>query len=206
MDFTRSLSPEKGKVTVNFVEYKYRNGANTSDYLDRIREEVKGIPGVEIFTGKNTMGPPVGKPINIEITGENLGELIVSAGAFKNYLDSLQIPGIEELKSDFQENKPEIAINIDRERANKEGLMTGQIAMEIRTAVLGKEISKYKIDEDEFPIQLRYSEATRQNINNLINMKITYRDMATGMLRSIPLSSWLPSIIPTRMAVSNART
>jgi multidrug efflux pump subunit AcrB len=189
MDFTRSLSPEKGKVTVNFVEYKYRNGANTSDYLDRIREEVKGIPGVEIFTGKNTMGPPVGKPINIEITGENLGELIVSAGAFKNYLDSLQIPGIEELKSDFQENKPEIAINIDRERANKEGLMTGQIAMEIRTAVLGKEISKYKIDEDEFPIQLRYSEATRQNINNLINMKITYRDMATGMLRSIPLSS-----------------
>ncbi|NOU48852.1 MAG: efflux RND transporter permease subunit [Bacteroidales bacterium] len=189
MDFSRSLSPEKGKVTVNFVEYKNRNGVNTSDYLDKIREVVKGIPGVEIFTGKNTMGPPVGKPINIEITGENLGELIVSAGAFKNYLDSLQIPGIEELKSDFQENKPEIAINIDRERANKEGLMTGQIAMEIRTAVLGKEISKYKMDEDEFPIQLRYSEATRQNINNLINMKITYRDMATGMLRSIPLSS-----------------
>jgi multidrug efflux pump len=189
MDFTRTLSPEKGKVTVNFVEYKYRNGVNTSDYLDEIREVVKGIPGVEIFTGKNTMGPPVGKPINIEITGENLGELIVSAGAFKNFLDSLQIAGIEELKSDFQENKPEIAINIDRERANKEGLMTGQIAMEIRTAVLGKEISKYKVDEDEFPIQLRYSEATRQNINNLINMKITYRDMATGMLRSIPLSS-----------------
>jgi multidrug efflux pump subunit AcrB len=189
MDFSRSLSPEKGKVTVNFVEYKNRNGVNTSDYLDKIREVVKGIPGVEIFTGKNSMGPPVGKPINIEITGENLGELIVSAGAFKNYLDSLQIPGIEELKSDFQENKPEIAINIDRERANKEGLMTGQIAMEIRTAVLGKEISKYKMDEDEFPIQLRYSEATRQNINNLINMKITYRDMATGMLRSIPLSS-----------------
>jgi multidrug efflux pump subunit AcrB len=189
MDFTRTLSPEKGKVTVNFVEYKYRNGVNTSDYLDEIREAVKGIPGVEIFTGKNSMGPPVGKPINIEITGENLGELIVSAGAFKNFLDSLQIAGIEELKSDFQENKPEIAINIDRERANKEGLMTGQIAMEIRTAVLGKEISKYKVDEDEFPIQLRYSEATRQNINNLINMKITYRDMATGMLRSIPLSS-----------------
>lgn len=189
MDFARALSPEKGKVTVNFVEYKNRHGQNTNDYLDKIRGAVKGIAGVEIYTGKNTMGPPVGKPINIEITGENLAELIVAAGDFKNYLDSLQIPGIEELKSDFQENKPEIAINIDRERANREGVSTGQIAMEIRTAVLGKEISKYKVDEDEFPIQLRYSETTRENINSLINMKITYRDMNTGMLRSIPLSS-----------------
>ena len=61
--------------------------------------------------------------------------------------------------------------------------------MEIRTAVLGKEVSKYKMDEDEYPIQLRYSEATRENINNLINLKITYRDMNSGLLRQIPLSS-----------------
>jgi len=189
MDFSRSLSAEKGKVTVNFVEYKNRVGINTTDYLDKIRGEVKGIPGTEISTDKNRSGPPTGKPINIEITGENMADLIADAGAFKNYLDSLQIPGIEDLKSDFQENKPEIAIKIDRERANLEGISTGQIAMEIRTAVLGKEVSKYKMDEDEYPIQLRYSLDTRENINNLINLKITYRDMNSGLLRQIPLSS-----------------
>ncbi len=189
MDFARNLSSEKGKVTINFVEYKYRNGVNTNDYLDQIRDEVKGIPGVEISAQKNRAGPPTGKPINIEITGENLGNLIHDAAAFHNYLDSLQIPGIEELKSDFQDNKPEIAINIDRARANQYGLSTGQIAGELRTSVLGKEISKYKVDEDEYPIQLRYSEATRENINNLINMKITYRDMNSGLLRQIPLSA-----------------
>jgi multidrug efflux pump subunit AcrB len=189
MDFSRNLAAEKGKVTVNFVEYKNRIGINTTEYLDKIRQEVKGIPGAEISTEKNRAGPPTGKPINIEITGENLPELIADAGAFKNYLDSLQIPGVEDLKSDFQENKPEIAINIDRERANHEGISTGQIAMEIRTAVLGKEVSKYKMDEDEFPIQLRYSLDTRENINKLINLKITYRDMNSGLLRQIPLSS-----------------
>ena len=189
MDFSRSLSAEKGKVTVNFVEYKNRIGINTNEYLEKIRSEVKGIPGTEISTEKNRSGPPTGKPVNIEITGENMTDLITDAGAFKNYLDSLQIPGIEDLKSDFQENKPEIAINIDRERANHEGISTGQIAMEIRTAVLGKEVSKYKMDEDEFPIQLRYSLDTRENINNLINLKITYRDMNSGLLRQIPLSS-----------------
>jgi len=189
MDFSRAMSPEKGKVTVNFVEYKFRHGLNTNDYLEKIRQNVKGIAGAEINVDKNRSGPPTGKPINIEITGENLDELILDATAFKNYLDSIQIPGVEELKSDFQENKPEIIIKIDRERANHEGISTAQIAMEIRTSVLGKEISKYKVDEDEFPIQLRYSDVVRDNVNNLINQKITYRDMNTGMLKSIPLSS-----------------
>lgn len=189
MDFSRALSSEKGKVTVNFVEYKYRNGINTNDYLDRIRNEIRDIPGAEIFTVKEQGGPPTGKPINIEITGEDLPSLIHDAAAFKSYLDSLQIPGVEELKSDFLENNPEIVINIDRERANHEGISTGQIAMELRTAVLGKEISKFKDAEDEYPIQLRYSEETRKNINSLINVPITYRDMNTGMLRVIPLSS-----------------
>jgi len=189
MDFSRNLSAELGKVTINFVEYKNRVGINTTEYLDKIRHEVKGIPGTEISTDKNRSGPPTGKPVNVEITGENMPELIADASAFKIYLDSLQIPGVEDLKSDFQENKPEIAINIDRERANHEGISTGQIATEIRTAVLGKEVSKYKMDEDEYPIQLRYSLETRENINNLINIRITYRDMNTGILRQIPLSS-----------------
>ena len=189
MDFSRNLSAEKGKVTVNFVEYKNRIGINTTEYLDKIRQAVKGIPGAVISTDKNRSGPPTGKPVNIEITGEHLPDLINDAAAFKNYLDSLQIPGIEDLKSDFQANKPEIAIKIDRERANHEGISTGQIATEIRTAVLGLEVSKYKVDEDEFPIELRYSLDTRENINRLIDLKITYRDMNSGLLRQIPLSS-----------------
>ncbi len=189
MDFNRNASSEKGKVTVNFVEYKYRHGENTTDYLDKIRNGIKGIPGAEITVAKNRNGPPTGKPINIEITSENLDNLIADADAFKRYIDSLQIPGIAELKSNFQSVKPEVMIDINRERANYEGISTGQIAMEVRTAVLGKEISKYKIDEDEFPIQLRYSKLTRENINNLINLPIVYRDMNTGILRQIPLSA-----------------
>ncbi|MGE5317501.1 MAG: efflux RND transporter permease subunit, partial [Chloroflexota bacterium] len=189
MDFSRNIAPEKGKVTVSFVEYKYRHGINTNDYLERIRKEIRDIPGAEVYTSKESAGPPTGKPINIEITGEDMASLIHDAAAFKSYLDSIQIPGIAELKSDFLENNPEIDIKIDRERANHEGLSTGQIGMELRTAVFGNEVSKFKDVEDEYPIQLRYSKDTRENINNLINIPITYRDMNTGMLRQIPLSS-----------------
>ena len=188
--FDRTASSEKGKVTVNFVEYKNRQaGINTTDYLNKFRHAVKGIAGAEITVAKNAMGPPTGKPINIEVTAENLDDLIKEAEAFKNYLDSIQVPGVEELKMDFEAIKPEIVLKVDRTRANIEGISTGQIGLEIRSAVFGLEVSKYKEGEDEYPIQLKYSKATRDNINNLLNTKITYRDMNSGQLRSIPLSA-----------------
>ena len=180
----------KGKVSVNFVEHKIRTtGISTTEYMEMIRKEVADIAGAEITVDKNSNGPPTGKPINIEITSENLDNLVTDAFAFRNYLDSLDIPGVEELKTDFDMNTPEINVKIDRDRAQRLGLSTGQIGMEIRTALYGKEISKLKQEEDEYPIMLRYAKVTRDNINALVNLEITYRDMNTGQLRSIPLST-----------------
>jgi multidrug efflux pump len=187
--FDRTVASNRGKITINFIESKYRKGVHTQVYMDQIRDIVKDIPGTQITVEKNRMGPPTGKPVNIEITGENLDELIVTANRFKNYLDSLQISGIEKLKSDFENDKPEIIIDIDRERANREGISVGQIGSELRTAIYGNEVSKYKEDEDEYPIQLRFSEQQRKNINTVLNAKITYRDMTSGQLRQIPISS-----------------
>jgi multidrug efflux pump subunit AcrB len=187
--FDQSVAYNRGKISVNFVESKYRKGISTTKYMDNLRDGLKDIAGVEITVGQNHNGPPTGKPINIEISSENLDELIEDADKFLNFLDSMQLPGVEQLKSDFQNNTPEIAINVDRERANREGVSTGQIGMEIRTAIFGKEISKFKENEDEFPIQLRYDEYTREHIDALMNLRITYRDMNSGKLRSIPLST-----------------
>ena len=187
--FDQSVSSNKGKVTVNFVESKDRGGVSTTTYLDQIRERAKNIPGAQISVEKNHMGPPTGKPINIEISGENLDELILTANAFQSFLDSLEIPGIEQLKSDLVNDKPEIVIDIDRERANRQGISMGQVGNELRTAIYGLEVSKYKEDEDEYPIQVRYSPDQRNNINKIINAKITYRDMNSGLIRQIPISS-----------------
>ncbi len=189
--FTSSGNPfNRGKVTVNFVEHKFRTtGISTTQYLEKIRQEVANIAGAEITVDKEQNGPPTGKPINIEVTNENLETLISDAYAFRNYIDSLDIPGVEELKTDFEMNSPEIIIQINRDRAQRLGISTGQIGMEIRTALYGKEISKLKQDEDEYPIMLRYTKATRDNINSLVNLQITYRDMNSGMLRSVPLST-----------------
>jgi multidrug efflux pump len=180
----------KGKVSINFVEHKFRTtGMTTTQYLELLRKEVVNIPGAQISVDKNSSGPPTGKPINIEITSEDLKSLVTDAYAFRDYLKSMNIPGVEELKTDFEMNSPEIIVRIDRDRAQRLGISTGQIGLEIRTALYGKEISKLKQDEDEYPIMLRYEKVTRDNIDALVNLLITYRDMNTGILRSIPLST-----------------
>src|SRR5258705_3984831 len=96
---------------------------------------------------------------------------------------------MENLQADVDLNNPEITINVDREKAMMEGLSTGQIGSEIRTAVFGKEISKLKIGEDEYKIQLRYTDLLRNNITDLMNMRITFMDMNTMRVKSIPISA-----------------
>jgi multidrug efflux pump subunit AcrB len=189
--FDNSVKPHLGKVTVAFVEFSRRGGKSTVEYLDKIREEVKGIPGAEIVVEQEQGGPPTGKPITIEVMGDDFEELAKTSRDLKRYLDSLQIPGVEELKSDLQDNNPELLIEIDRERANREGISTGQIGMEIRKAVFGLDrTSKLRDDDDEYPIQVRLKEDQRNDIEALMNLKITYRDMNMGgILRQVPLSS-----------------
>jgi multidrug efflux pump len=181
-------SSNLAKIAVNFVEFSKRHGESTGVYMNEFRKVLKDIPGAEIVVDKTKMGPPTGKPVNIEISGEDLGELSATAERFKRFVDSLQIGGIEELKSDFASTKPELLITLDRERANFEGISAAVVGDAIRTGQLGKEVSKYREGEDQYPIILRFEDNQRKDIEQLLNLTITYRDITSGVLRQIPLS------------------
>ncbi len=181
----------KSKISVAFVKFADRNGESTADYLKKIRGAVSGIPGAEITVDQEQNGPPVGKPVNIEVSGENFEDIIATADSLKRYLETQQIAGVEELKSDMQRSKPEIVFDINRERANREGVSTAQIGSELRSAVFGKEVSKFRDENDEYPIQVRYKKEQRNNPEVLKNTTLTYRDMAMGgMIRNVPLSAF----------------
>jgi multidrug efflux pump subunit AcrB len=77
--FDFSTAPHLGKVSVAFVPFGKRDGKSTVVYLDQIRNAIKGIPGAEITVEQEEGGPPTGKPINIEITGDDFDELTSSS-------------------------------------------------------------------------------------------------------------------------------
>lgn len=190
MNPDRTATPHKSKVTIAFVKKGERGGISSEEILNKVREKTMGIPGAEISVQRESNGPPTGKPIAIEIVGKEFDEMIRIEKEVRRKIEESGIKGIEELKSDLVTNKPEIIVNVDREKASREGISSATIAMAIRTALFGTEISKFRDTEDEYPIQLRLKQEDRNQIEKLLSMNVTYRDMNMGgVLRNVPLSS-----------------
>ncbi len=171
--FERFSQDKLAKVTITFVEYKFRAGPRTRTYLDKLRTEVKGIPGAQIRIDREAMGPPTGMPINIEISGEDIDEMVAISERFIEFVESLNIAGIEKLKSSMEVNKPELILELDRKKANKLGMSTAQIGMAMRTAIYGLEISKFREGDEEYPIQLRLAKKYREDIGVLLSQEIS---------------------------------
>ncbi len=180
-------TPNRGRITVAFVKFEERNGVSTKALMENIRDTVTGIPGATITVEKNRMGPPVGKPINIEVSGEDIERLVNVTDGVKQEIESHNIPGIEELKTDLETQKPQLVVDINREEAKRFGLSTQQISNELRTALFGREISKFKEGEDEFEIRLRLADQYRYNTSKLLNQTIGVRN--GGNIKQVPISS-----------------
>ena len=183
------LTPHKGRITVNFVPTQDRGGVSTREILNEIRGSIKNYAGVKIFVDKNADGPPTGKPINLEIRGDNIDTLVTLTARVKALVNNLPIEGIEGLNADVNIGKPELLINIDRAAARRYELSTYSISDALRTSVFGKEVSKYKDGEDEHSIMLRLSEKYRNDENKLINQKVTFRNPANGQIVQVPISA-----------------
>lgn len=184
------VTPNKARITVTFVPSKEREGISSAVIMNDIRKEVIGkYSGVKIVVDKNADGPPAGKPINLEVRGEDVDSLIVLTDAMLAYIEDLGIPGIEELKKDVEIAKPELLVKIDREAARRYELSTFSIANTLRTSVFGAEVSKFKDGEDDYPIMVRLSSEYRNDINRLMNQKITFRNPVNGRLVQVPISA-----------------
>jgi len=181
--------PHKAKITASMREYKYRRGEDSELLRQKVQEALVGIyPGVLISVEKDANGPPAGPPINIEIEGDDYDELINTAENMREFINTKNIPGIDELKIDVNKNKPSMRVIIDREKAGELGISAAQVGQQLRNSIFGSKAGIYKEDGDDFDIYVRFNEENRYNTSALFNQNITFRDN-TGQLKSIPVSA-----------------
>jgi len=182
----------KGKITVAFVEFGKRNGKDTKKVMERIRRSVQGMPGVKIAVTQENAGPPVQKDISIEVIGDNIDTLVNTTDRLKKYIEKQNIAGIEQLTPDVENDKPEIVFDVNRERANREGITTAQINKALLTTIYGWKAADFRnTKEDDYKIMVRAEKDQREDIDAVRNLKITYRDLATGgAIRQVPISAF----------------
>src|SRR5690606_10718199 len=145
--------------------------------------------GVEITVDKDQGGPPQGKPISIEIAGEEFDSLVAISQRIDQIIDQSGIKGIEELKSDLILNKPELIVNIDREKAMRQGISTVSAALAVRTAIYGKDIAKFRETDKESDIIIKLKDEYKTKPEDILNLIIAFRDMNSGQFKQIPIST-----------------
>ena len=182
--------PHKGKITLTMREFKLRGGVSSESLRKDIQKQLDGkFPGVAISVEKDANGPPAGYPITIEITGENYLSLIQTAQNMKDYLNKINVSGVEELKIDVNKNKPGIQLNIDREKAGELGVSTSQVGQLLRTSLFGSKAGIFKKDGDDYEINVRFNKKNRFDNNALYNQNIIFRDPANGQIKEIPVTA-----------------
>jgi multidrug efflux pump len=182
--------PHRGKITISMREYKLRNGRDTEALRKEIQDGLKGIyPGIAISVEKDQIAPPSGYPINIEIEGKDYDVLINTAEQMRNFLNTKNIEGIEELKIDVNTGKPSMQVTVDREKAGELGVSVGQVGMQLRRSLFGDKAGIYKEGGEDYDINVRFNKDLRYNTSALFNQNVIFRDPATGRIKEIPVSA-----------------
>ena len=184
-------TPNKGRVSVNFVESQFRNGIETSDILRKIQAGLKGkfTADIEITASKDEQGPPQGAPISIDVTGRGeYSKIIAEAEKIKTFLDKQNIKGVEKLKLNVESDRPEIPILVNREQVRKLNASTSQVGNSIRAALLGQDISTYTQNEETYDIVVKFDKKNRENLDALLDQRLIFRNNK-GVLLNIPIRS-----------------
>lgn len=182
--------PHRGKITASMQEFKFREGKDSEALRAKIQEGLRGIyPGVAISVEKDNVGPPVGYPINIELSGKDYDELISTAEKMRNFINRQNIAGIEELKINVNKGKPSMQVSIDRKKAGELGVGAGQVGRQLRRSLFGEKAGVYKKYGEDYDINVRFKQNMRYNTAALFNQKIIFRAPSTGRLKEVPISA-----------------
>ncbi len=165
---SQTNSGGKGSVTVNYLPYNERKIKGESAQII-LKERLKDITGGKISVDSQTgMG---GSAISYRVVGDNysvLGDISDKVMAIINNYDEVKISG-----SDFEDSDPEFIIEIDRAKAAYYGLTTQAIASTIRSSINGTTVGKFREDEKEYNINIRYIEESRNSIDSLKKLQLS---------------------------------
>lgn len=182
------------RITLDFLPHKNdtKDGETarverTENTIDRLRKALATIPGAEVEVNKEEMGPPVGAPIAVEISGSDFH----SVGAFAQQVKRrvATVPGAVDLSDDYRVGRPEMRLRIDRGAAKRVGASTGQVANTVRTAVAGAKASTLREGNDEFDIVVELAPAFRGNLQDVLALRIPGRLDTSPDTFQVPLTA-----------------
>lgn len=160
-------------ITIDFNELEDRKRSSRAVAED-IRADLQKMVGAEFKLTEQANGPPAGAPVSVQLAGTDLDELANLTNQIKDIM--VKIPGVVDLRDDFNLNKPELDVEVDRAKASVLKLDPMAIGNTLRTAINGTEASKYREFDEEYDIRVRLDEDSRSAIEDVANLNIANKD------------------------------
>ena len=148
-----------GTLSLEFTDWQARRPAN--EILAELRARTAPLAGILVETRFPRAGPPVGKPVALQLTSRDSGRLAEEAARAAEFFRSLD--GLK----DIEDGKPipgiEWEIGVDRTQAAKFGLDVATIGQFVQLVTRGLRISDYRPDDsdEEIDVVIRYPETYR---------------------------------------------
>lgn len=184
----------QARLTVDFPPHQ--NNAEEGDLprlestfltIDRLREATSLIPGAEITVEQERMGPPVGKPISVEVSGEDFHAVGRAAELVQREL--ARIDGVTDLSDDYRVGRPEVRLRIDRGAAKRIGASTVQVANDVRTAIAGSKASTLRDGADEVDIVVELDPRYKSDLQSVLALRVAGREDTSPSTFAVPLST-----------------
>jgi CzcA family heavy metal efflux pump len=176
---TRSSGPEFGKILIN-IGYDNERKRSQAEVIEEVDSILAQIPGIEYSFFEVEMGPPVGRPVAVQISGEDFEELETLSQVVEGHLNS--IPGTKNVQNSFRKNKPQVSIKVDRTQAAKHGISAQEITLQVMAAFLGFEATEIMQGDELVDVRVINKEVYRRNFEDVLDTPMFSR---TGM--KIPL-------------------
>lgn len=193
-EYVSIIDPKPGKATYKstleliLIPEKERTRV-AQTISDEIRQKIEDAKQQGIVSKDTDVkveaifkGPPIGKPINVEIRGEDFEVMKKIADEYSGYLKT--IDGVRDIHIDLEPGKTEYHYSVNEKMAAWAGVSAYDIASTLNASFMGAIASKVSQNEEEVGVRVRFDENDRQKMTGLKNVKVA--NMTGGL---VPLSS-----------------
>jgi len=168
-----------GTIMVNLVEQNRRD-RSMAQIISELRQKISNYPDTQIKFSEQGFTFSSGSDLAVKISGDSLDELENIANRIM--ISIAEVEGVYDLESSVEDVRPELHVNIDREKASLYGLNTAQIASTVHDALLGRVASIYQEKGEQVDIRVRLEEEDRNSIEEVENLLVS-----SGVGLQIPL-------------------
>lgn len=160
--------------------------------IERLRDELESVAGARCVVKSLEQGPPIGAPIQLRISGENLDELRRLADQVAT---ALRKAGAYKVHDDLGTRVPTLRLAIDQERANTLGVQNAQIGQAMQAAFSGIKVTELREGEHLVPVMVRLRSEERNRAAAINNLYVE-----TSRQQCLPLASFARAELDTQFA------